>query len=353
MKSSPTPVDRMDTYLIFNTPIRSQIALPELPRCAECEPAITIRRDALEPQDEAGFTPRHDWRRDGGPIICSSARRGSQYRLSFPGRASFHIRPGEALDMPSGGNESIGDTISCSASPGADEDVMRQLLLSQVIPRYLAHRGALLLHASAVTLPTGKTVAFLGESGQGKSTLASYCGQQGAQLIDDDCLLLHIERDCVSVVGGVPAIRLYPDSLHALGLRAPGLRAPQHTPAAMLPGMEVLGLHKQELSLHGGSIAHQRPRVLDALLLLDQPGEPPDDTAVRLQPASGQAAMMALLHGAFHLDPSDTATMPRVFSQAAAVLNGSPALPVYHLYYPRQHDRLPDVLQSVLNFQPR
>lgn len=309
------------TYRIFDTIIASQIPLPELPAGGGREPFITARLVADGQLDLARFKTCHDWRDGGGRFICRTARRDAEYLLSFPAQASFLITPD--------------GVISCVPGAGVGESLVRQLLLNQVLPRYLAHTGELLLHASAVTLTNGATVAFLGESGYGKSTLASFCQQQGAQIIDDDCIVLRSGAQGVSITGGVPTIRLYPDSLHALN----------HDPAAFVP--YVAYSDKQQMRLAEGLTPGAESRVLAALYLLDAPGAALAANAVCIEPAAGQAAVMAIVSSAFKLDPSDHHTMTGTFMRVTQALTD--ALPVYHLHYPRAHARLPQVLQALLD----
>jgi hypothetical protein len=309
------------TYRMFDTIIASQIPLPELPVCGGSKPLITTRLIADGQLDFTGFTTCHEWRDGGGQLICRCACRDTDYLLLFPEQASFLIAPD--------------GVISCVPVAGVAEKLVRQLLLNQVLPRYLAHTGELLLHASAVTLPNGATVAFVGESGYGKSTLASYCQQQGAQIIDDDSILLRSGTQGISITGGVPTIRLYPDSLHALN----------HDPAAFSP--YVAYSDKQQMRLAEGMTPGAESRVLDALYLLDAPGKVQVANTVCVEAAAGQAAVMAVVSSAFQLDPSDHRTMTRTFLRVTQTLND--ALPVCHLHYPREHASLPQVLQALLD----
>jgi hypothetical protein len=320
---SPHGGQASETYRIFDTCIRSEVPLPELPVWREVDPRITVKMVESGQLALEGFVTCHDWKPDDGPLICRSARRDAEYLLTFPDRASFHFEPG--------------GVISCLPAPGSTDWLVRQLLLNQALPRYLAHTGELVLHASAVTLQNGKTVAFLGESDHGKSTLASYCHQHGAQIIDDDCILLRSENNRISITGGVPTIRLYPDSLRALG----------HNPAGFVPYVEYSD--KQQMCLPAGTTPGSEARALDALFLLGAPGDTSAGDAVHIEPAAGQAAVMAILSSAFNLDPSDHDTMARTFSHAGWVLTEGQGLRVHHLHYPREHTKLPQVLRALLD----
>ncbi len=313
-----------DTYRFFDMSVSSQLPLPELPELPDFgggEPAVTVRQMHAGQIDPEAFETRFEWRNEQGVLICRCARRDADYLLCLPAQASFHIE--------------VGGIIHYTAAPGVGQGLLRQLLLNQVLPRYLAHRGELLLHASAVILSNGRTVAFLGESGYGKSTLASYCHLQGAQIIDDDCILLRAHDRGVGISGGVPTLRLYPDSLTALG----------HNPADFAP--YSADSNKLQMHLEDRATFTVGGRSLDALFLLGAPAETPAGAAVRVQPAAGQAAIMSMLGSAFNLDPSDTGTQAATFQRVAQTLGEG--LPVYQLHYPREHPALPQVLQALLN----
>jgi hypothetical protein len=269
------------------------------------------------------FHTCHEWRTQQGRLVCRCLRRDTDYLLSFPQQADFHIE--------AGGN------INCLPAPGVEQGLLRHLLLNQVLPRYLAHTGEQLLHASAVILANGTTVAFLGESGFGKSTLASYCHLHGAQFIDDDCILLRSGEAGLRITGGVPTLRLYPDSLRALG----------HNPAGFKPYTDTSG--KLQMSVAGQKTHPATPPILQALFLLGAPCGVPSDGAVTITPAGGQVALMSLVRGAFILNPADKDTLRQMFQHHAQILAGG--LPVYHLNFPRAHTALPQVLQALQNWR--
>ncbi len=311
---------------MFGACIRSELPLPELLLCDRAAPRFTVNRVECGQREPEGFTTCHDWTWAEGRLLCRSARRGDEYLLSFPGRARFHIEPG--------------GVITCMPEAGVADDTVRQLLLNQVVPRALSHGGDLLLHASAVTLPGGRTVAFLGESGRGKSTLVSYCQRRGARIIDDDCIRFYLdghEGQPLRIIGGVPTVRLYPDSLDALGHDPADFEAYPDNP------------QKQQMFLPGDAVAGAEPRVLDALFLLSAPDEMPGTDVVSIEPATGQRAMMAVLGSLFSLDPTDADVMTRGFSQAGRLLGDGSGLRAHWLHYTRDYEQLERVWQALLD----
>ena len=120
--------------------------------------------------DSLGFKKTFEWCDYDGRVVCWCERRkddsdDDEYLYIFGRSATFHI--------------SAGGVISCFLHEGSSMQMLRHLLLNQIIPRYLATNGRLILHASAVTLENGKTIAFLGNSGFGKSTLVSSFHRHG------------------------------------------------------------------------------------------------------------------------------------------------------------------------------
>jgi hypothetical protein len=176
--------------------------LPGLQAGIKGQHTFAVTTAEFERFDTMGFEQSFIWFNAAGRQVCWCERRAEEYLFCFPGHLEFHVSA-EAV-------------ITCLLKQDTIMQTLLHLLLNQIIPRYLATSGHLVLHASAVTLPGGQTVAFLGNSGCGKSTLASSFHRHGAELIDDDCVMLNRGKNGVTVIGGFPGIRLFPDSLNAV-----------------------------------------------------------------------------------------------------------------------------------------
>lgn len=68
------------------------------------------------------------------------------------------------------------------------------LLAGTILSLVLTLRGEPLLHASAVAVQ-GRTLAFTGPAGRGKSTVAALCAAAGAAVVTDDVLRLEVSAD--------------------------------------------------------------------------------------------------------------------------------------------------------------
>lgn len=84
------------------------------------------------------------------------------------------------------------------------------LLTGTVMAFLLTLRGNTLMHASAVGID-GRAIAFIGQSGRGKSTIAALMCASGATLVTDDVLVVRAD-DPPTCVGGAPELRLRPNA---------------------------------------------------------------------------------------------------------------------------------------------
>ena len=308
-------------YRIFDITLECDFPLPELPESRDGDVSLSVKLGDPEMFDAPGFEKSFEWSNDSGQSVCWCERRADEFLFVFPRHARFHVS-----------NDAV---ISCLMHESSSMQMMRHLLLNQIIPRYLASNGRLVLHAGAVTLENGRSIAFLGNSGFGKSTLVSSFHRHGAQLISDDSILLEPGENEVTALGGFPGIRLFPDSLHAVFDEITGFT--HYTPYS----------EKQQwlLNKEVNAIPSQ-PRRLDALFLLDDPGEIEQGETVRIEPVPGSKAMMAMIYCAFSLDPADRQLIVRNFRNIGQSIGEH--LGLYSLRYPRVHGRLPEVREAVI-----
>lgn len=116
----------------------------------------------------------------------------------------FHVR------VPSFGDLDLdlqAGLLRCSLDPATDPRLFEVLLTGMVPALYWYLRGEVVLHASGVTM-SGTTIAVVGQSGMGKSTLAAlFCGA-GATLVGDDVMCVHLGVGHVRWWGRSPELRL-------------------------------------------------------------------------------------------------------------------------------------------------
>lgn len=114
--------------------------------------------------------------------------------LRFYSTCDFRIFPGERR-------------VEVWLDPRSSRGVASLLLAGTVSACLLMGAGECVLHASAVERG-GKAVAFAGNSGTGKSTLAALCCGAGAALITDDTLRVCCEKVTAWCYPGTSDIRL-------------------------------------------------------------------------------------------------------------------------------------------------
>lgn len=97
------------------------------------------------------------------------------------------------------------------------EETLRSFVQGAYLAAALRQRGLLVLHGSAVS-DGDRAVAFLGNSGWGKSTLATYFCERGYRLITDDVMVVSpgSEGEPARVPPGVKQVRLRPPAAERL-----------------------------------------------------------------------------------------------------------------------------------------
>lgn len=176
------------TYSVFGLHVRSSLPLPELPVSAGEGAA-----DVIVEEGKIDFP-------DTGPGVLAV---DGGLLLTIPDVARFLIAGGRSIRV--------------EPHRGVDRRNVRLFLLGSAFGALLHQRGLLPLHANAVEID-GRAFAFVGASGEGKSTLAAWFHDRGHRLLADDvCVLRFDEQGRVIVCPGVARLRLWRDVIERTG----------------------------------------------------------------------------------------------------------------------------------------
>lgn len=139
-------------------------------------------------------------------------------RFESPGVRIRTTKRAMLFDWDRLGRVFVGDGREVIVEPDRDtlEEDLQPFLTGPVLAVLLHQRGYFVLHASAIEID-GRTVAFLGAKGFGKSTLAGYFKARGKRLISDDVVPVYFSGRGAFTVPGFPRIKLYDDSIKAIG----------------------------------------------------------------------------------------------------------------------------------------
>jgi len=206
-------------------------------------------------------------------------------------------------------------------------ETLEHLLADQVIPRCLAQRGELVVHASGVAL--GRNIAlFVGESGRGKSTLAGLFLRAGRKILTDDSLLLRPAPDAVRARATYAGLRLNPDSADAL-----------FPDAAVIEDPPSYSDKRRFTVPDAGADAAGRASAL--YFLGDECAEPDHCRIERLPPG---AACIRLMEQSFQLDVLDRDAVGRLLGRAGEIVTRVPA---FTLDYRREFKQSAALLASI------
>jgi hypothetical protein len=182
-----------ETYEAYGLAIASTLPLP-LTTVRSGPVDVRVSIELAEGAVAGGGFVRQDDPDD--PWIIEHWQR-HQVLLTFPVGASFEV----ARDRVIVRSDTLGDV-----------EMLAHLILDHVLPRVVALRGDLVLHASGAIGPSGLAHLFVGSTGLGKSTLATALGRKGWALIDDDIVRVQLGPRGAWALPGYPGVRLLPDA---------------------------------------------------------------------------------------------------------------------------------------------
>jgi len=172
-------------YHVFGLRVRSALPLPELiPAVDAGSPDVIISTGAVSEEEDA----------EAGNGV---------FVLDIPGVATFRIEAGR--------------TITVEAEPAVPERNVRLYLLGSAFGVLLHQRGLLPLHANAIEIGS-RAVLFMGASGEGKSTLASWFNDRGYAVVADDVCVVRLSADGGAYAShGQQRLRLWKETLESSG----------------------------------------------------------------------------------------------------------------------------------------
>jgi hypothetical protein len=295
-------------YLIHGLVLASPVDLP-LPSVA-AQPADVVYRVSVTSE----LTEAPTYSRADDPDVPWAIEHwiGDRLAVEFPGRATFEL-----------GREDVALVADETYDPG----LVAHLLLDHVVPRLIAVRGDLMLHAAGAIGPSGRAHLILGRTGAGKSTTAAGLVSAGWALLDDDGIRIVETDDGPLAMPGTGGIRLQPASAAVLLPDAP-------------PGRPMAKGHPKSRfpAENGGFPVARAPAHVAGVYLLQRTevGEP------RVEPLGLAGAVTTIVEHGFNMAEEPVAIARQAFERATAL---AAAAPVQRLLHPSGLDRLGETLE--------
>jgi len=190
-------VSRASTYnyTVAGLTVRSDIELPEL---------VTGRPEYAEPDVEVCLAAVAESLPQATHSSFEAEISQHEVLLKIPDVARYHVKDGRQ--------------ILVEPAPGVQDKDLRLFLLGSALGALYFQRGYFPLHASVVVI-NGSAVAFSGDSGVGKSTMAAWMNAQGYPLLCDDvCVIRFGVNDIPMAYSAFPRLKLWDDALHAFAI---------------------------------------------------------------------------------------------------------------------------------------
>ncbi len=306
------PVAVQHHYLVHGLRLSCEVSLP-IPEVTagpfDVEFRVALTADELP-------TARHTRTDNPDDPWCFEHWVGEHVIVEFPGWATFEL----GRDLVKLRRDDTDD----------DDDLVAHLLLDHIVPRVVALRGDLMLHASGVVGPSGKAHLFLGPSGTGKSTLATALAAAGWLLLDDDGIRLVESNGAWCAVPGYAGVRLLPDSAQAV------------VPHLVAQRPMSKGHPKHRYPVDGTSLRiAPAPVPIGRIHLLERSESADAPSSTALSFADG---ITMLIEHAFHLAEEPATITRQAFEHAADVAE---AIPLHRFLAPAGLDTMSSTLTEL------
>jgi hypothetical protein len=264
----------------------------------------------------------HQWRAVNDELTLTLIRTRHGFLLRFPRLMDFEL-------------SDDGEEISPHLDTVTPPDTFWHLLLDQVLPRALSHRRRHVVHAGGV-LRDEVAIAFVGDTGAGKSTLAGEFARAGEPLLSDDALVIAPVEGGHEVLPTYPSLRLCADSLAQLDLERDELFPMAHYSDKRRIKLPVRSATPPSARWPLAAIYHLEPVV--------------DGTRTSISPITPREAVTVLLRNSFQLDVTDMAGTAWLLDRCARLAD---QVPVFRLRYPRDFRQLGNVRRAVTDHVAR
>lgn len=303
------------SYQLYGLTLQTELALPCQPAPGESRPLVRItagdpvRFDRFEQLWHfpafSGWDQYH--RTEDGEIF-----------LRWPGLFSFLVSPD-------------GHDVQFHKLADVPTESLVTYLLGQALSFPLLTFGFEPLHATAVNVGDG-AIAFVGDCGYGKSTLAAALVARGLQVLTDDLLVLEQQNGQWMAHPGIPRLKLFPSvARRVLGCHSLSVPMNRRTSKLVVP-------------LEHCSCLRAMP--LKAVYVLPEPGGAGRScTSVTIEPLAAAEAFLEVIRAAFNLQVTDR---PRLANQFAFAERMAASVPIRRLTYRRSLAALPAVCDAVL-----
>jgi hypothetical protein len=201
-------------YSVYGLRLRSEFSIPELLEEEEDE-GVRQEADILVSHGAANPAWLSEPHEDDDPDYVWAERSAelNETVIGFGHVGRYWVRAGRQIVI--------------DPKPDAEPALVRHGLLGPVLAHLLWQRDVFTLHASVIGLGS-RHVAFVGVSGEGKSTTAAALEAHGHSLVCDDVAALRARDGEAWVLPGFPRMRLYEDVLRGVG-DEPSAHPPVHS----------------------------------------------------------------------------------------------------------------------------
>ena len=220
-----------------------------------------------------------------------------------------------------------GKECTCYPIPGLENETRDHMFRSQVQPFLWNRRNKLIFHASCIDYDD-TAIAFMGESGKGKSTLVAAFAKKGCGFLTDDGLLIEKSKGEFWAKPNDPSIRLWDTSYEALMTHNDKLSA-------------AISFTDKKRILASSLLPYcNQPRPLKAVYFLAN--DDVDDFIIK--EVKGARRHVLWSKCSFNLDVWDKEAMSLSFENVAEL---AMTVPSFTLDYPRDFDKLDSVIESL------